>query len=87
MNYQHQLKLQAEFLFEFRNFTDWVNNASKRFRPYKYGYHTIAVDTNGMVCHIGQDFMIARDEKLFPIKVYALQRSHNKFSPSPILYP
>lgn len=68
------LTIKATELFEFRNFTDWVNNATKNFKPHKFK-PTVCIASDGSVCHIGEDFMIARDWKLFPIKVYSLERT------------
>lgn len=69
-----ELKINATELFEFTSFSDWVNNASKRFKPHKFKPN-VCIATDGSVCHIGEDFMRARDYDLFPIKVYTLQRT------------
>ncbi|MGN6491196.1 MAG: hypothetical protein ACTHLE_04310 [Agriterribacter sp.] len=69
------LSLCATYLFEFRSFSDWVNNANKRFKPYSLRYSTLCIDKNGKVCHDGKDMMHARDNNLFPVKVYSLKRS------------
>jgi len=74
-----ELKVNGEFLFQFDNFTHWVNKASSKFRTYSHsGMVCVAFDKNGKVCHIGEDFMNARDNDLFPIKVYSLERAVNR---------
>lgn len=72
--------IKGELLFEFASFSQWVNKATSWFAPYKYGYSCICLDTAGNVCHIGEDFKHARDNDLFPVKVYALQRACQKIS-------
>jgi len=71
---EKEIKLNATELFQFGSFNDWVNNASKKFKPYKL-LPTICIASDGSVCHIGEDFMLARDWELFPIKVYSLKRT------------
>lgn len=71
------LNIQGELLFEFASMSQWVNKASSWFKPYKFD-KTIAIDTNGDVCHIGEDFMNADEKGLFPIKVYRLKRAVDK---------
>lgn len=69
------LTIKGEYLFEFKNFNDWVDNAKDNYKPYKYGHHTIALDANNNVCHIGEDFSKVRSEKYFPVKVYSVIRT------------
>lgn len=70
------LKVKGYFLFEFKTMSQWVNKASSWFKPYQYGgYVTVCLDKNNNVCHIGEDFMRAEKDDLFPVKVYALQRT------------
>ncbi len=69
------LTIKGELLFEFNSFSQWVNKASSWFKPYKYGFSYVCLDKNNNVCHIGEDFMNARDNNLFPVKVYVLQRA------------
>lgn len=72
---KNTLTIGAEYLFEFKNFTDWVNNATKRFKPYGQRFPTVCINTEGKVCHDGSDMMYSRDNKLFPVKVYSLERA------------
>jgi hypothetical protein len=73
-----EIKITAVVLFEFTSFEQWVNKASSWFRPYKYGFSYICLDKNNKACHIGADFMKARDTDAFPVKVYAIERTENK---------
>lgn len=68
-----KLTIKAEFLFQFDSFDKWVNKASTMFKPYHFGYAYICLDVENNVCHLGEDFMNARDKNLFPVKVYSLQ--------------
>jgi len=69
-----QITITGELLFQFYTFSQWVNHASSWYKPYK-SQPTITLDKNNNVCHIGADFMSARKNDLFPIRVYRLQRS------------
>lgn len=69
------ITIKATFLFEFISHSNWVNKAPSWFKPYRYGHHTVCIDKNGDVCHIGEDFKIAKDNDLFPVKVYSLKRT------------
>lgn len=60
-------------LFDFNSHTEWVNKATNWYR--NCGVHsarTIAVDSVGRVCATGREFMRARDEGAFPVKVYQI---------------
>jgi hypothetical protein len=61
----------GDLLFEFKSFGHWVNSARNLF--YQSGYsgdQTVCVDTKGRLCEKGKEFMRARDDDSFPIKVY-----------------
>ena len=63
----------GELLFEFETFGEWVNKATVKFERCGYrGSQTICVDAHGRICTLGKQFMLARDEEAFPIKVYAI---------------
>ena len=69
----YYLGKKAEYLFEFHSFSRWVHLASSLFNIYKpKRAKTICLNKNKEVCKIGADFMHARDNDLFPIKVYAI---------------
>ena len=73
----YYLGQKAEYLFQFEDFWHWVNKATILFRAYKpKGAKTICLDKNNHDCKIGIDFMYARDNDLFPIKVYALNKNN-----------
>lgn len=67
--------INAEFLFEFDSFERWVNKASSWFKGKTKYDVIVCLDRNGFVCHIGEDFMKARDEKSFPVKCFRLKRT------------
>ena len=74
MTAKEELKLNGTELFQFATFSDWVNNAKKRFKNHNLKA-IICVASDNSVCHIGEDFMLARDYDLFPIKAYSLERT------------
>jgi hypothetical protein len=59
---------------EFASFADWVNFASKRLTvctgSVGQNVAPICVDALGRRCHIGKDFMRARDEAAFPVRYF-----------------
>lgn len=61
----------GEFMFEFTSYEQWVKKASSWFKNngLRDG-HAICVDTIGRICRTGKQFMRARDEKTFPVRVY-----------------
>jgi hypothetical protein len=71
-----KVTIEAEFICEFPTFMSWVNNASFYLGGYDKRFDTIlCVDKNGCQCHIGKQFMYARDNDLFPVKAYKLIKS------------
>lgn len=66
------IKIQVgELLFQFTSFSDWVNNASRRFKTWEVrGDETLCIDKKGRVCLVVRQFIRARDEKTYPINVY-----------------
>lgn len=61
----------GEEVFEFSSFNDWVNYAPGRFQRHNVGAsNTICIDAKGRVCLSGGEFMRARDEEAFPVRVY-----------------
>lgn len=61
----------GEYLFEFRSFEHWVAKASGWFRSYRVrSDDCIGIDTAGRICPTGKQYMRARDEGTFPIRVY-----------------
>jgi len=66
-------EINVEPLFEFHSHSNWVNTASRQFKPYKFT-PTICLDKNDNVCHIGEDFSLAKSFKTFPITVYRIIR-------------
>lgn len=70
-----KITINAELLFEFKDFREWVNYAANWYAPYGKRTATVAINAAGKACQIGQDFIHSRDNNLFPVKVYGLQRA------------
>lgn len=61
----------GEELFSFSSFEQWVNKAQSWYAQHRAGDgRFIAVDQSGRICRIGRDFMRARDEEDFPVRVF-----------------
>ena len=61
----------GEMLFEFSSFDCWVANASRWFTKSGFrGDDCICIDSINRICRTGKQFMRARDEGTFPIRVY-----------------
>lgn len=71
-----QLTISGDEIITFHSFEQWVNKAS----ALRLGKHeeVICVASDGTICHIGSDFMFARDNDLFPVKAYRLIRTSEK---------
>ena len=69
--------IKNEYVFQFTSFQQWVNKASSWYAQHRDNRHTqfLAVDSEGYVCVIGQNFMDAQANNRFPIKVYKLKTS------------
>jgi hypothetical protein len=70
-----KIEINAELIYEFHSFSDWVNKASTHIGGFPRSETIICVDKNGNSCSIGKDFMHARDNDLFPVKAYRLIRN------------
>lgn len=84
MQFNTQLTINAEFLYEFTSYEDWVNNASEKAQEFENKtddfHNTICIDKNGEVCAFMGDFKLAEALETYPVKCYALQRilfNHN----------
>lgn len=66
-----------QLVFEFTSFQEWVNKASSWYAQHRDHRHTqfLAIDSEGFVCLVGQNFMDAEKHNRFPIKVYKLKSS------------
>lgn len=73
---ENEIKVKATPVYVFENFNEWVNRASIVFENKNHSCY-ICVDNMGYICHIGEDFMQARDKGRFPVKAYLLLRSKN----------
>lgn len=62
----------GKFLFQFASFDNWVNTAERSFADFELigTDRYICIDNKGRICRIGREFMRARDDSSFPVKVY-----------------
>lgn len=61
-------------LFKFDTFNGWVNHAQRAWKAEGVRPEvTICIDAKGRPCRIGRDFMKARDDGAFPVRVYLLR--------------
>ena len=72
-----EIKINAKEITTFDTFSEWVNKASSRLSGYRND-EIICVDKNNDVVLEGKDMMHARDNKLFPVKVYVVVRSSDR---------
>lgn len=71
LNPTQVLVVVGEMLFEFSSFEDWVNKAETRFKLAGVkGDEVICVDQKGRLLKKGKEFMRAREDNSFPVKVY-----------------
>lgn len=67
---------KAEIIVVFDTFNQWVNKAGSRLGGFnKFRDVIVCLDKDGYCCHIGEDFMTARDNDRFPVTAYLLTRS------------
>lgn len=71
------ITVRGTFAFQFHNFHNWVNRAKEYYSKIPKGVDHICIDKNGFNMQIGEDFMYARDNDLFPATVYTLTRTIN----------
>jgi hypothetical protein len=58
-------------LFQFSSFDNWCDKASSKFaKTGRRGEQVLCLDTFGRVCRTGREFMRARDEGAFPVRVF-----------------
>ena len=64
----------GRYLFEFSSFAHWVIRAPLAWKLEGIrADDTLCIDALGRPCCIGRDFMAARDEGQFPVRVYLLR--------------
>lgn len=65
---------QPNWIGQFDTFDDWVNHASRALTGFTGSVgeeiKAICVDSFGRRCHVGKDFMRARDEGAFPVRYF-----------------
>lgn len=68
----------GELLFDFKSFDNWCDTAKMKFKAHGVSGQTIGhqfaicIDTKNRVCQSGKEFMRARDEDAFPVRVYRM---------------
>lgn len=72
----NHIKILAEEIIVLDTFNDWVRKCPNCL-PKKKNRHEqwLFVDKNGCVLTVGEDFMMAQENKSFPVKVYKLKRT------------
>lgn len=67
-------ELKPRWVGQFNTYDDWLNNATQYLAGRKgsvgQDVPAICVDTLGRRCHVGKDFMRARDEGTFPVRYF-----------------
>ena len=62
------------YLFQFDSFAGWVNHAQRAWKMAGVrSDDTLCIDAAGRICRIGRDFMLARDQQQFPVRVYMMR--------------
>ncbi len=65
---------EPEWAGQFDTFDDWVSHASRAFTGVTGSVgeplSPFCVDAQGRRCHVGADFMRARDERAFPVRYF-----------------
>jgi len=75
---ESSLTVYGEKICVFNTFDEWVDKASSRLSGLGKRVPWVCLDRQGFVCHIGEDFMMARDKGRFPVTAYVLTRSVEK---------
>ena len=58
-------------VFSFSSFENWCDTAKEKFAIAGLrGDNSLCVDTQGRLCVSGKEFMRARDDRSFPVRVY-----------------
>ena len=58
-------------VFEFADYDNWCDTAKVKFsRAGLRGDNAVCVDARGRICLSGKEFMRARDQGTWPVKVY-----------------
>lgn len=69
-----EVALRPNWAGQFDTFQQWVNHASSWLTGFRGSVgepvSAICVDARGRRCHVGKDFMRARDEGAFPVRFF-----------------
>lgn len=72
------LLVKAEYLFEFTSENHWISKAQRWCKGYQKN-RLLFVDKENNYVEIGEDFRIAQEIGLYPVKVYRLIRTKESF--------
>jgi hypothetical protein len=71
-----EMVAKAEFICEFISQKHWIDKAYSWIGGAKAkGITLICLDTNGNLCFQGEDFRIAQEKELYPVRVFRLIRT------------
>ena len=73
--HENEFKIKAVKVCTFHHFNQWVNHAQSWLGGIRKYHKVICVDKNGNVLTIGLDFIVARDNDLFPVTAFRLIRT------------
>lgn len=60
-------------LFQFADFQQWINKGESWYHQHgARPINSISVDSAGRICTAGREFIRAREEGTFPVKVYRI---------------
>lgn len=68
------IRINGTQIAEFHSYSEWDKDSAASLSSFRYN-EIVAIDANNNVCQIGLDYMAARKENAFPVKVYQLQFS------------
>lgn len=71
-----QVSINADYIGEFASHSQWVTRAKRMLGNFGRHQQVVCVDKTGSICFIGEDFRIAQENDLFPVKAYRLKRTN-----------
>jgi hypothetical protein len=72
------IRVPIEFIFKFSSKQQWINKAKLWFEKY-LSDPFVCIDKEGNVLHTGEDFELAEEHDLYPVNVYKLLRTTDKY--------
>lgn len=67
--------INAEALYVFKSFEDWVMNAQRKIGGHYDAEKIICIDKDGNACNSGREFHYASDFDKFPVTAYRIIKS------------